>query len=108
MLIEIKHDVYNISKRIKEIDRYYKLVYNTKSCKFEVHSSNQIGGSYCLSLPYPQLDERTLTYTLSTRSENILQILAQIDNENKLLESAFKRKALSQVCETIEQTGGNA
>ena len=47
MKIKLIYDVYNISKRIKEIDKDYYIVYDTSKNKFEVHNSSQIGGSYC-------------------------------------------------------------
>ena len=103
MKIRIKHDVYNIANRIKKIDSGYFIVYNTSKNKFEIHNLKQINGSYCLTLPYQELDERTLKYVNETKSENIERILNKIESENKLNESAEKRKALSKVCEEIYQ-----
>lgn len=101
MKIKIMHDVYNISKRIRLIDKGYYIVYNTSTHRFEVHNSSQLGSSYCLTLPYLELDERTLKYVHQTKSENIEKILETIENENKLMESACKSKALSLVCEQL-------
>ena len=103
MKIKICHDVYNISNRIKLIDRNYYIVYNTSKNKFEVHNSHQLGGSYCLTLPYEIIDERTLNYVHESKSENIEKILKNIEKENKQKESAEKTKALSKVYEQIEQ-----
>ena len=103
MKIKILHDVYNISNRIKNIEKNYYIVYNTSSKKFEIHNSKQTGSSYCLTLPYEQLDERTLNFVCSTNSENIERILNEIEKNNKRMESAEKSKALSCVCEQIEQ-----
>ena len=103
MNIQIKHDVYNIAKRIKNIEKNYFIVYNTSKKSFEVHNSRQIGTTYCLTLPYKELDERALKYVNYTKSENIEKILNKIDNENKMLESAEKSKVLSNVFEKIYQ-----
>lgn len=103
MKIKLASDVYNISNRIKEIDKDYYIVYNTSKKQFEVHNSNQIGSSYCLALPYSELDNRTLNYVLKTRSSNIDKILAKIDNDNKLLQSSQKRAALESVYDAIER-----
>ena len=103
MRIQIEQDVYNISQRIKEIDRNYYIVYDTSKQKFEVHSSTQIGSSYCLTLPQTQLDERTLKYVRETLSTNIDEILDKIENDNKILESATKTSAFSDIAENLEQ-----
>ena len=102
MKIKISNDVYNIAKRIKEIDKFYYIVFNTSNNKFEVHNSNQNGGSFCLTLPYTFLDERTLNLVNQTRVENIERILNEIENENKLKESADKTCTLNQFNEILE------
>ena len=102
MKIKLTYDVYNISKRIKEIDKDYYIVLNTLSGKFEVHNSMQIGGSYCLTLLYNCLDERTLTFVRKTSSANIAYLLNEIENDNNRIESAEKTSAFNNVCECIE------
>ena len=101
MKIQINFDVYNISKRIKDIDRDYYVVYDTSKQKFEVHNSKQIGSSYCLTLPYCELDERSLSYVLKTQSSNIEEILEKIENDNKILESTNKLSAFSTILDAI-------
>lgn len=96
MHLKLTHDVYEISKRIKNLDRGYYIVYNTSTCKFEVHNFNQLHTSYCLTLPYANLDERTLNYVAKTRSVNIEKILEEIENNNKIQESTQKRESLSE------------
>lgn len=103
MKIKLNYDVYNISKRVKEIDKYYYVVYDTSKNKFEIHNSKQIGSTYCLTLPFKCLDERCLNYINKTKSENIEKILNEIDNLNNIKESADKTSALNNVCEAIER-----
>ncbi|MCQ2555957.1 MAG: hypothetical protein MJ149_01340 [Clostridia bacterium] len=102
MKIKICGDVYNISKRLKFIDKYYYVVYDTRSHKFEIHNSNQLGNSYCLALPYNQLDERTLNFVRETSSKNIEEILNKMDNLNKLKENADMRATLKNFNEVLE------
>lgn len=102
MKIKILHDVYEISKRIKDIDRFYFIVYDTVKQSFEIHNSMQIDTTYCLTLPFKMLDERTLKYVRETASANIEKILEKIENDNKLVENAEKRRILSQFNESIE------
>lgn len=102
MKIKLTSDVYNISKRIKEIDRNYYIVFNTSNEKFEVHNSSQICGSYCLTLPYKEIDERVLKYVQKTSSVNIDYVLNEIQNNNNLLESTEKTSAFNKVCACCE------
>ena len=102
MKIKLTYDVYNIAKRIKEIDKGYYIVFNTSKGKFEVHNSSQIGGSYCLTLPYTCLDERTLGYVRKTSVANIDYVLNKIENDNNLLKSAEKTSAFNNVYESME------
>lgn len=101
MIFKLKSDLYNISKRIKKIDKGYYVVFNTVTKKFEIHNSLQLGSTYCLTLPYAELDERALKYVHKTKSENIEKILEQIEKDNKLKESADKKQALSEVYERL-------
>lgn len=103
MKIKIMQDVYNISKRIKFIDRYYYVVYDTSKHKFEVHNSQQLATTYCLTLPYNQLDERTLKYVRQTQTANIDEILDKIENDNNSLESVNESNAYSNMLDSIEQ-----
>ena len=89
MKLQILHDMFNISKRIRNIDRNYYVVFNISKQKFEVHNSSQIGSSYCLTIPYDKLDERTLKLVLKTKSANIEEILEKIENDNNILENAI-------------------
>ncbi len=103
MNIKILCDVYNISKRIKDIDKNYYVVYNTSKQKFEIHNSKQYGTSYCLTVPFNQLDKRTLKYVLKTQSANIDEILDQIENDNKKRENANFTSVFSKTLDCLEQ-----
>ena len=102
MIIKITQDVYDISKRIKYIDRNYYIVFNTSKQKFEIHNSNQIGSSYCLTLPFSELDERVLQYVRKTQSVNIDEILQNLENDNNIRESANQTSAFSSIIDSIE------
>lgn len=91
MLIKIFEDVHNITIRLKEIDKNYFVVWNTNKNCYEVHNKKQ-KPTYCLSVPYPSLDKRTIDLTLKTRRENFDKILAEIDLDNENLEKENSRK----------------
>lgn len=102
MKIRIESDVYNISKRVKYIDKDYYVVYNTSTGKFEIHNSSQIGSTFCLTLPFKELDERTLEHINETKSENIEKIISKIDHNNKIRESAEKSSTFSNIYESLK------
>ena len=91
-LIKIDSDVFDISKRIKEIDKDYYIVYNLKTNKFEVHNSSQNLNSYALTCPYEKLDKRLLDYTMKTRICNSDKLLDEIDNHNRKIEKEIEEK----------------
>ena len=97
MKIRILHDVYNIANRVKYIDRDYYVVFDTSKQQFEIHNSSQKGSSYCLTVPHDQIDERVLQLVRKTQSANIDEILEQIENDNKILESANTSSAFSNM-----------
>ena len=82
-LIVIKKDVFNISKRLKAIDKNYILVRNIKNHCYEVHYKKV--GNLQLKVPYENLDYRTLSLTLKTRVDNINSLIEQIDKHNEEL-----------------------
>ena len=100
MKFKITSDAFYISKRVKDIDKSYYILLNTSSGKFELHSSEQ-NNSYCLTLPFSSLDERTLNYIRATRVENMEEFLAKLDLKNQLNESANKTRVLTQLDELI-------
>jgi len=100
--IKIRGDVYNIAKRIKYIDKNYYVVFNTSRRVFEVHNSSQIGSSYCLTLPFSELDERALKYVYKTLIANIDEILIELENDNNQRESAINSSAFSAIQDSIE------
>jgi len=101
MKILIKSDVYNICNRIKKFDSTYKVVLNTMGNKYEIYSTRLmqsvelIGGvvmSYVCSLPYSELDERSIQYLYETSVNNIENIMDLIDKQNAKLERDNERK----------------
>ena len=87
--LEIKDDVYYICDRLKEIDDSYIVLFNLDNLRYEIHSKGQ-KSSYCFTVPFDSLDERTLSYALRTRSERRDKIIEEIEknnmeNDNKMI-----------------------
>ncbi len=101
MKLKVTHDVYDITNRIKSIDRDYYFIFDTSKKVYELHNSNQIGSSYCLTLPYESLDERAINLALQTSIKNIEKIFKKIDYDNKILENAEKSRVFSRLDEII-------
>ena len=84
--VMITNDVFDIAKRIKEIDEDYFVVYDKRLCRFEVHNKRQRPDTLCLVLPYDTLDCRTIDKVVTTRIEYIAKQLAEIDAYNEKLQ----------------------
>ena len=89
MKIKIQHDVFNIVNRIKQINAGYFVMFNTKNQKFEIHNKNY-KNTLCLTLPFNQLDCRAIEYVL--KSQNVEQMLAEIENNNLKIEKSNKEQ----------------
>lgn len=88
MKIQIKDDVFDIVKRVKQIDEDYFILYDTTKKIYELHCCNQ-KESFCLSLPYDCLDQRTIDKTLATRKQNKDKLLKEIEQNNQKLERSY-------------------
>lgn len=80
MKIKITSDVFDITKRLKKIDESYYVLFDTKKKMYELHSNCQ-KESFCLSLPFECLDNRTIEKTLKTKVENRKALFAELENQ---------------------------
>lgn len=85
MKIEIKSDVFNIVKRVKEIDEGYYILFDLSKNVFELHYRFQ-PNSYCFSFNYESLDNRLIDNVYASIISNIDNIIEDIDNNNVKLE----------------------
>ena len=86
---------------MKEIDKGYFLLYNEAKNRFEVHHKDGRPDTFCLALPYDELDARTLDYVQKTRIANIDKLIAEIDKQNENLEKARVKRILNQMKEVL-------
>lgn len=96
--VVIRDDVYDIGKRLREVDSSYFVVYDTFKEKYEVHSTDTQGAtSYCFTVPFNELDARTITYAMETnvklRGDKIIEEMEK-NNEKIEKENDRKRKNL--------------
>ncbi len=81
--VEINNDVFDIARRLKEIDDGYFVLYDKKLMRFEVHNRRQRPDTLCLVLPYDTLDCRAIERVLRTRLDNIEKELKTMDEFNE-------------------------
>lgn len=79
MKITIKNDLFDIEKRLREISPDYGVVFNTDNQKFEI----TVKGVSRVILPFDNLDERALRHAYYTRSENVYNVVRDLDKENE-------------------------
>ena len=97
----IHSDTYYIGERLKEIDESYFIVYNFEKEKFEIHSSTQSGSTYCLTVPYSVLDERTLTLVRKTQSANLDRLIDEMEKENDENKKRREKEAVNCLKEVL-------
>ncbi len=93
MKIKINSDPFNINKRIKQLNKNYYVVYNLQTKKYEIHNS-AYKNSYCITVPYNQLDYRTIK--VLKESENPTKIFEEIEKHNKNLELKAQNNVLDR------------
>ena len=86
MYIDITYDTFDITNRIKSIDKNYFIRYNKKTSKYEVWLMCGVTAHLDLVLPYPYLDFRTLKKVLLSKVEKIDKIIYEMEEENRKLE----------------------
>jgi len=85
-LIKVNSDMYNICSRIQDIDRYYYVVFNTKTKTYELHHSRQKYNSFCLNLGQ-NLTPKCLAKINRTKRSEFKKILDDLELHNTLVRS---------------------
>lgn len=94
-LIEIKHDPFDIVKRIKQIDKTFKVYYQLLTGDYLLYRKSGLKNVFELNLGQ-SLDALAIAFILKSRRENIDLILDEIDENNHQLKqnaisSSFER-----------------
>lgn len=84
--VTIKKDVFNIAKRLKNINKNYKIVKNLQTQKYEIHNETASKNSFVFSVPYNKLDIRTLKHVAQQHKLNAKEAIKHIEQHNKKLE----------------------
>lgn len=95
----LKSNVFNIPEQLETINKGYFVVLNRYSGKYEIHNSENKGATYCLTVPYEELDGRTIDLVLRTRSENAAKLIAEMEANNEKLEKDRKNSFVNDIGE---------
>ncbi len=96
MKITIENDTFFVSDRIKEIESNYFIVYDTQKQKYEVHYKGQEPDTYCLTLPFDELDSRTVDYVFKTQISKAKELFDEMERENDKLIKREQKRVLEQ------------
>lgn len=96
--IAVTGDVFDITNRLKEIDRDYFVMLNRQTQRFEVHVKGQWSTLEC-ELPFDELDARTLRYVRERHISRLAEIQKQLDRE----EAQRERKQAAKLQELHER-----
>lgn len=98
-------NVHNIPERLREIDAGYFVLRNHDTQTFEIHHREQPHNTFCLTVPYDELDERTLQLVLKTRICNAEKLFSQMEEHNRKIaarQNAIPEEATQKLKETLD------
>lgn len=102
--VPVLTNVYGIPERLRELDDGYFVMMSRATGRFEVHH-NGMGDahSYQLTVPYSELDARTVEYVRRTHVEHINEIMQEAARQNYLasMEDSHAMDARSQQAKEI-------
>lgn len=98
---KIFSDAFNISKRVKQIDKNYYLVFNFKTNKFELYSKLYTG--VVLTLPYDQLDFRSLNFIRKKLTKSNEEVLKEVELHNENYLKAINKKIVLDAVDSAER-----
>lgn len=97
----VENDLFGIADRLRSIDASYFILRTDSG--FEVHNAAQRGSTFALRVPYPELDERTVTLVRRTRRERMEQLLKETEAENAALERRRQDEVMRAAAERTER-----
>ena len=93
--ILVKNDLFNISNRLKSIDKNYFVLFNPLSKKFEIHYK-RAKSSLELVLPFSALDSRSVDLVLKTKVEHRKKLLQEMEEHNQKLEREQEQNLIDE------------
>lgn len=102
----LENNVFDIPKRLKEYDPSFFIVINLNSEKFEVHSTDNLFDTYCFTVPYDELDSRTIDLVKKndTKKFGAKELEREIDENNKKIEEQKKKNQKKWIEDVAKET----
>lgn len=98
----ITNDLFDIADRLKSVNEFYKLVFNTETQRYEVYDSSR-GDSLAFVVPYDELDARTVAYAEFTAVQNAKAVFAEVEKHNAELERNNLYRLRQKISEQAEK-----
>ena len=83
--IPVTSHVMDIPVRLKELNRAFFVMFNTRTQKYEIHCADQPFETLACSLPFEELDARAITYAREHSVERLEKIAREIEEYNERL-----------------------
>lgn len=97
---EVESDLFDIARRLKEIDAGYFIL--RREGRFEVHNRGD-EPTYCLAVPWSELDARTVELVRKTRAERAAELFAELERDNERARRRAIRESADRAAETAER-----
>lgn len=94
--IPVISHVTDIPVRLKQLNRAFFVMFNTKKQKYEIHCADQPFDTLACVLPYDELDARAITYVREHSSERLEKIAREIEEHNERLVAKAEAEMLDK------------
>lgn len=84
--IPVLINIYDIPVRLKEVNRDFFVMFNTRIQKYEVHCASQPYDTLACVLPFDELDARALQYVREFSRERTEHLAEEIERYNEELD----------------------
>lgn len=104
----IENSPTDIPQRLQEISPSYYVLFNKHTQKFEIHSSDFAHYTYCLTIPYPELDSRAIDLLCKQLRQNQEALAREIEEHNEKLDrqkAATCRDTLDEMTKDLYKYG---
>lgn len=94
--IPVLNNIYDIPIRLKEVNRDFFVMFNTRMQKFEIHCASQPYDTLACVLPFDELDARALAYVREFSRERTEKIGEEIERYNEELDRMEKEALIDK------------
>ena len=84
--LPVLNNVYDIPVRLKEVNRDFFVMFNTRNQRYEVHCASQPFDTLACVLPFDELDARTIQYVREFSRERTEHLAEEIERYNDELD----------------------